>query len=359
MPDTVPASYAQAALRLFVGARAEIESLVRDLGLPPALLDARAATGSVGAEQFGQLFMALVRLSQRQLQPDAESARDVQSLSTYRLMFAYMRQAANLREAIERAALFFLRFNDRRQSFRLEVGDLVAWRFALPRPDEEGERAQLQHFGMGKLNWLPGEHGRLAALYIWHRLASWLIGSFVELESVTIDLPRRRSAAGVNAAFRCGVLFGQPGCSLRFHPRYLAFPVIRSEAELDAMLATFPAELLRIDAGLESVSARVRALLGGDFSRELPGLEEIAGRLHMTVPTLHRRLLAEGASFRKIKDHCRRDAALALLRDSELGGAELAERLGFSDASTFLRAFRKWTGCTPGEFRRAERLERG
>jgi AraC-like DNA-binding protein len=101
----------------------------------------------------------------------------------------------------------------------------------------------------------------------------------------------------------------------------------------------------------------VRALLGNDFSRALPGLDEIAQRLHMTPATLHRRLGAEGTTFQRLKDECRRDVALALLRQQDLSGARIAERLGFSDASAFLRAFRKWTGLTPGEYRQRELRE--
>jgi hypothetical protein len=56
--------------------------------------------------------------------------------------------------------------------------------------------------------------------------------------------------------------------------------------------------------------------------------------------------------FQGLKDELRRDAAIALLTGSDLPVAAIAERVGFSEASAFQRAFRGWTGLAPGRFRR-------
>jgi AraC-like DNA-binding protein len=351
MAEHVPAVYVQAAIRFARRPRAEVRALLGELGLSETLLAREPAPGAVDAERFGRLFMGLIRLAQYDIHADNATAERVQGLSTYRLMYGWMLQAKTLGEAIERAALFFLRFNDAARSFTLTGKNPVEWRFAFE-PDE-GERIRLQHFGMGRLDWLPGLPGRISALYMWHRLASWMTGHFIDLEAVHIDLARRGNAARYTEPFRAPVYFLQPHCALRFAARYLELPIVRGEAELNRMLASFPAELIRADGMAASVQARVRGLLGEDFRRELPGLEEVARRLHMASATLHRRLQGEGTSFQKIKDACRRDQATALLRAGSLSGEEIAELLGFSDASTFVRAFRKWTGRTPMEFRQS------
>lgn len=139
-----------------------------------------------------------------------------------------------------------------------------------------------------------------------------------------------------------------------FHPRYLKSPLIRNEADLNLMLETFPAELIRADEMANSTAARVRGLIGQNYSLNLPGLEQVTQSLHTTTATLHRRLRNEGTSYQQIKDACRRDAAVALLRAQPLSGSAIAEQLGFSDASTFYRAFKKWTGMTPQQFRQRE-----
>lgn len=67
------------------------------------------------------------------------------------------------------------------------------------------------------------------------------------------------------------------------------------------------------------------------------------------------RLRAEGRGFQALKDDLRCDAAIALLARPELTLIEIGDRLGFSEASTFHRAFKHWTGVSPGEYRQASR----
>jgi AraC-like DNA-binding protein len=351
MAEQVPAVYVQAAIRFADRPRAEVRALLAELDLSEGLLAREPAPGVVDAERFGRLFVGLIRLAQHDLHPDPATAERVKGLSTYRLMYAWMLQARTLGEAIERAALFFLRFNESARSFTLEGRDPVEWRFGFGA--DHGERIRIQHFGMGRLDWLPGLPGRISGLYMWHRLASWMTGHFIDLEAVHIDLARRGNAARYIEPFRAPVYFQQPHCALLLRRHYLELPLVRGEADLNRLLESFPAELIRADGMAASVQARVRGLLGEDFRRELPGLAEVARRLHMASATLHRRLAAEGTSYQKIKDACRRDQAIALLRAGTLSGEDIAELLGFSDASTFLRAFKKWTGRTPMEFRQS------
>lgn len=353
MANEIPEFYAQATIQFVQRPREELEALLQDLSLPMALLGDERMEGQMAAEDYGRLFMGLLKLAQRSLYDEPEQVVD---LSTYRLMFSYMIQAETLEAAIERAANYFRRFHERKQSFSLvNHGDKVCWRFHLDKPGEEAvPEATLEHFSMDSLHWLPGLVGRMLALYTWHRLCSWLVGNFVDLEAVNLDYPLEGDADDYTQAFRSPVYFNRPNCSLTFHPRYLAMPVVRKEADLNRMLETFPAELMQADQMMDSTAAQVRGLLGNDYSDNLPSLEDVAALLFTTAPTLHRRLRAEGTSYQKIKDTCRRDAAIQLIRSGGFTGAVIAEKLGFSDASTFYRAFKKWTDLTPQEFLQQE-----
>jgi AraC-like DNA-binding protein len=73
----------------------------------------------------------------------------------------------------------------------------------------------------------------------------------------------------------------------------------------------------------------------------------------MSVRTVQRRLESEGTTFGALFDETRRAAALEYLRNPQMAIKEAAYRVGFSEPSTFYRAFRRWTGATPADYRRS------
>lgn len=105
-----------------------------------------------------------------------------------------------------------------------------------------------------------------------------------------------------------------------------------------------------------SLGERITRLLGPllNGGRE-PDLEEIAARLKLPAWTLRRKLAEEGTGFRNILNDTRRDLAMTYIRDTDLAFGEIAYLLGFASAEAFQRAFKRWTGQTPGEFRRSQR----
>jgi len=99
------------------------------------------------------------------------------------------------------------------------------------------------------------------------------------------------------------------------------------------------------------VSERIRRLLRRRLDGELPSLEDVGALMAMTPQTLRRRLRDEGHGYQELKDALRRDVAIELLAQPELTLIDIANRVGFSEASTFHRAFKKWCGVAPGEYR--------
>ena len=138
-----------------------------------------------------------------------------------------------------------------------------------------------------------------------------------------------------------------------FHSRYLTMPLLQDERTLKHFLERSPADLLsRPDDG-DSLSSRLRRLLSRDSSR-WPDLEAVAAHLHISPQTLRRHLREEGSSFQELKDQLRRDIAIYHLGRADLSLQQIAEQLGFSEPSAFHRAFKKWTGLTPGAYRAQE-----
>lgn len=104
-----------------------------------------------------------------------------------------------------------------------------------------------------------------------------------------------------------------------------------------------------------SLRERVTQLLGPMLKGQEPDLQQVASRLQLPPWTLRRKLEEEGTSYRTILNDTRRDLAMAYIRDTESAFGEIAWLLGFSSAEAFQRAFKRWSGLTPGEYRRAQR----
>lgn len=91
---------------------------------------------------------------------------------------------------------------------------------------------------------------------------------------------------------------------------------------------------------------------------DMPELNEVAARLEVHPQTLRRRLETEGTTLKNIKNQLRRDTALYYLGKEDLSIEEIAYRAGFSESSAFIRAFKDWTGTTPGTYRK-DHLDHG
>ena len=101
-----------------------------------------------------------------------------------------------------------------------------------------------------------------------------------------------------------------------------------------------------------SFTDRVRSLLQRHLAERMPSFEEVAAELAIDPRTLYKRLRKEGVSYITIRNNLRRNAAVELLARPELNLQVIAERIGLSDAGAFYEAFKRWTGVTPGDYRR-------
>ena len=102
---------------------------------------------------------------------------------------------------------------------------------------------------------------------------------------------------------------------------------------------------------LEVLQALLTAGKPGRLYRKLVEGEEIAGMVHMNERTMRRKLEGEGTSFGEILDDVRASLASEYLKTTKMTTEDIASLVGFSDAANFRRAFRRWTGKAPKEFR--------
>ncbi len=99
------------------------------------------------------------------------------------------------------------------------------------------------------------------------------------------------------------------------------------------------------------LAEKVRALLVSRLPAGEPARADVAQALLLSEKTLQRRLRDEDTSYQQLLDELRHDLAQKYLREPTASVCEVTFRLGFSDQSSFTRAFRRWTGLTPGEYR--------
>jgi AraC-like DNA-binding protein len=182
------------------------------------------------------------------------------------------------------------------------------------------------------------------------RTAAWLVGRAIPLDEVVLP-PRFRQLRGeTRYLFACEPTFAPGAPRIEFRAELASLPIVRRPDEAEMYMKTSLRDLL-LAPPRASLHDALRAVLAAASPFADLNVGEAARRLGRSRATLARQLAALGTSFQQIKDELRRDHAIALLADSTLGLADIAERLGYSAASAFQRAFRDWTGVAPGALR--------
>jgi AraC-like DNA-binding protein len=180
-----------------------------------------------------------------------------------------------------------------------------------------------------------------------HRLFSWVIGQPLSLQHAGFPHARPQHANEYHYLFRSKIKFEQPFFSITFPASYLQMPNIQNDRTLENVLQNSGMWLMSLDSSDNSMVVKVARLISDDISAELPEFDVVASELCMTTATLRRRLRDEGSSYRQIKDDLRRDTAIHNLGRAGMTIEQVAESVGFSEATSFFRAFKRWTGVTP------------
>jgi AraC-like DNA-binding protein len=322
----------QQVQHIVLGARhrgLDVEPLLLRAGIAPALLEAPLAR--ISQRQYA----ALIRVLRRRLRDELWGllSRPLAPGSFGRCMRQLVR-CATLGEALREGCAHYHLLQD---DFvpRLAVHDGMAHvQFMLRRPAEP------------RL-----DYGVKAFMLITFNAASWLVARRIPL--LGVDYTAGHGSTDTSRVYQVPVRNGQPHVGLSFEARWLDLPVVQSPQSLREFFATAPANLIIKYRDTSSLTDRIRRLLRKSVGGEMPSLDEVSDTLAVTPQTLRRRLRDEGRGFQQIKDETRRDAAIDLLLHTPLALPEVAARLGFSEASTFHRAFKQWTGVAPGAYRDA------
>ena len=246
-----------------------------------------------------------------------------------------IREATSLSSALYRFSTFWNLLLDDYQLAFSETGDLSVLRLA-PRTDQP-----------------PQRFGHMLILKLAHGLISWLARREVPVTGVSFAFARPPFEEDYAVIFPAPVRFAQPATSISFDPGALGPVQVRSSTDLDLFLENAPRDWIFTHSQVHTQALRVRTYLS-ETGWEDAHLTGAARALHLTPRTLIRKLEADGTSFQTIKDAPRRDIAIRRLQTGQHSIEAIAHEVGFSSAANFHKAFRKWTGKNPGDYRRRQ-----
>ncbi|HET8937755.1 MAG TPA: AraC family transcriptional regulator ligand-binding domain-containing protein [Polyangiales bacterium] len=172
---------------------------------------------------------------------------------------------------------------------------------------------------------------------------------------VSLSYKEQPHHGALKALFDGELLFDAPCIRMRFSAHFLdrdlqGDPYLGKLArgQLDARL---PTETAKLPGNIvDQVKERIAVLLDHDAS-----LTRVSRELGLSARTLQRQLDSRQTSFHELVEEVRRVHALHAMRDTEMSVVQLAARLGYADAASFRRAFRRWTGQSPAGYRAAQR----
>jgi AraC-like DNA-binding protein len=153
------------------------------------------------------------------------------------------------------------------------------------------------------------------------------------------------------AFFGVKTSFGQERDELAFDAGLLDSEMGASDRRTTALLEAHAYDsIAKMRAG-DPLLGRVRAAIAAHLERSDVDLAHVASDLGQSERTLQRQLQARRTSLRKLVDGLRRDMAIDRLADASASTVEIARDLGFATPQAFYRAFQRWTGMTPAQFR--------
>ncbi len=162
--------------------------------------------------------------------------------------------------------------------------------------------------------------------------------------------PEPQPAELFHRIFRCPIHFDAAGDFAEYARKDVEAPLPFANAELAKQSDALVAEYLARTGRIGTLSDRVHALLVEHLPDGGPSEATIAQRLQLSPRNLQLQLAQEGTSYKALLNRARQNLARSYLQQARYSIKEIAFLLGFADTATFTRAFRRWTGQSPGRF---------
>ncbi len=183
--------------------------------------------------------------------------------------------------------------------------------------------------------------------------AQILTGGPLRIREAHFAYPEPLYRARYDELFDFPLVFSARANQIVFDSAILETPMLQANPVSAAIATRLCDDFLAAHPAQSDLAMRIRRHLI-EHNLQIDGLDAVAGAFGMSPRTLRHRLSRGGESFQSILDSVRAQIATELLTTSPLKVEDVAERLGFSDARSFRRAFKQWMGRTPAEMRAAQ-----
>jgi AraC-like DNA-binding protein len=257
------------------------------------------------------------------------------SATTYSLMAHLVERAATFREAIEVTLRFHRLMADRPTLELIEAGTTATLRCKVEDGAPRCRRARAEHI--------------MTSFYRWLRFFS----PTAPVLRASFDHAAPSYRAEYTRIFEGAEHFDEPDIGIVFDRDVLDASTVHKDEELhNALAAQAKLRVARIAGKVTYADRVLEVLMRGGAPQRLE-MSRVARTLGLSPRSLRRRLEAEGASYNAIAENALATVAKRLLAVEERTIQETAHEMGFSDASAFNRAFKRWTGTTPSSYRMA------
>lgn len=258
--------------------------------------------------------------------------------ASFNVVSFIFQSSSTLREAIALVQQFQRLISDGGR-FQLLAGPAHSW--------------LLYHPQQGELAFSPHQiEAVLAAVVSFSRWVSEQ--AFVPLR-VQFSHARLGALADYRAVFAAEVDFNQAFCGLQLDNALLDRPLPQADTQLAAMHRAYAAARLAALSDTPDFAAQVRHWLAANLAGGVPERAAAAAQFALSDRVFARRLHSQGLSYSDVVDAVRKQAACTAVADTDDPFVDIAQRLGFSEASAFNRAFKRWTASSPGEWRERRR----
>jgi len=200
------------------------------------------------------------------------------------------------------------------------------------------------------LQWFATE----ALLSCCQHQARWLTGEPLSFQRVCIPYSRPLHSALYDDNLRCTVEFRAPYHEISFRKETLSLPILTANEQLRVIKSQHCQDALKRRERHFSINVKVNTILAKTYP-DFPTLAVIAQQLHTSRSCLYRKLQMNQTSYQCLINEFKKNKSICLLRETLFTINEIAEKLGFSDASSFRRAFKSWTGVQPSSVREERR----